>query len=304
VFCCLLAITLAAGASGVESREVAFQSAGYRLVGTLTLPARAPAAGVLIIPGSGPIDRNGSTPLAPQLPPVYRQWAQGLGEAGIAALRYDKRFLTHPEVDLPSFDQEAQIADAQSALAFLRSAPELAGKPVFVLGHSEGGTLAPIVAERSAGTAGVAIINTVHFPVDELLLAQLRAAPNVTPQKVDEVRQLLADVKRGSFPARGLLLGAGTRYWSQWIGYSTEAPATLVRLREAVLLVQSMNDETLPGGTLERNVAILASVTRRKQNAELHKLQGHDHFGMLPPGREPSSAFMHTLTTWLLARAK
>jgi hypothetical protein len=77
-----------AQAGEVKSREASFQSTEYRLEGTLTGPVgRSPVASVLIIPGSGPIDRDGSSKSAPSPPPLYRQWAERLGEAGFAVLR-------------------------------------------------------------------------------------------------------------------------------------------------------------------------------------------------------------------------
>ena len=256
-------------------------------------------AGVLIIPGSGPTDGDGASRVAPSIPAVYRRWAERLGEAGFAVLRYDKRFLTHPDLDLTSFDQDAQIADAQAAVARLRSAPGLASKPVFIVGHSEGGTLAPLVAERAGAIAGVAIVNSVQFAVDELVVAQLRALPDVPRSRVEEVRRLFAEVKAGSFPKGELLLGVGANYWAQWIVYSRRSTTTLSRLSTPLLLVQCLDDETLPGDTLTRNVTLLRGVASAKKNARLLELRGHDHFGVMPGERESSSVFMRALLDWL-----
>ena len=283
----LLAALLAAGSAGaaeLPSREVAFESGGYRLNGTLTLPGRL-LGGVLIIPGSGPTDRNGTSRIAPSIPPAYRQWAERLGEGGFGALRFDKRSVTYPDIDFRSFDQEAQIADAVSAVGFLRSVAELASKPIFIVGHSEGGTLAPIVAERSGAVAGVVVVNTVQFPVEG-----------------DD--PLFMQIKDGSFAKGGLLLGVGAAYWRQWIDYSSRSPATLSRLSMPLLLVQSLDDETLPGGTLARNVALLRTVVPNKKSAQLSELPGHDHFGMLRGGREPSTEFMRILLDWLRSEAR
>src|SRR5205807_2202962 len=73
----LLWPALALGA--VDSKDAAFLGQGYRLFGTLTVPA-APRAAVLIIPGTGPLDRDGSSKAAPQVPPVYKMWAERLGD--------------------------------------------------------------------------------------------------------------------------------------------------------------------------------------------------------------------------------
>jgi len=296
----LLSAGQSSGASGVETRETSFQSAGYRLLGTLTSPAHRPAfASVLIIPGSGPTDRNGVSRSTPSTPQVYRLWAERLSEAGFAVLRYDKRSLTHPDIDIPSFDQEAQIADALSAVAFLRSALNIAQKRVFIVGHSEGGTLAMVVAERMGNIAGLAVINSVQFPVDELIVAQLQANPTVPKGTVDEVKHLLMKIKDGSFPKRGLLLGAGAEYWTQWIRYSQHSRAMLSELSIPVLLVQCLADETLPGETLGRNLENLRAVVVANKYAQLRELRAHDHFGMLPGERDPSPEFTRILLDWL-----
>lgn len=287
----LLWPALALGAA--DSKDAAFLSQGYRLFGTLTVPAgSAPRAAVLIIPGTGPVDRDGSSKAAPQVPPVYKMWAERLGDAGIAALRYDKRYLTYTDIDAAILDQEAQIADAVAALRYLRT--QVPGKPVFVIGHSEGGMMAPLVAERTGAAAGVIVINAAQFPIDELVIEQVKAGG--APQDyVDGLTKVFARIKDGSFPPKGQLLGAGQNYWKQWIKYSTESTKTLSRSKVPVLLVQCMDDETLPGATLERNVKALRTV----QKAQLRLLKDHDHLGMALGSHEPSPEFMRTLIDWI-----
>jgi hypothetical protein len=295
--CWIFALWSSLALGGVDSKEAAFLSEGYRLFGTLSVPAGpAPRAAVLIIPGSGPVDRDGAIASSPTWPPVYRLWAERLGDAGIAALRYDKRYLTHTDLDIVTLDQEAQIADATAALRYLRA--QLPGKPVFLIGHSEGGMIAPLVAERSGAAAGVIVINAAQFPIDELVLAQVQAG-GAKQDYLDGLTQVFARIKDGSFPARGQLLGAGQDYWKQWIKYSTESPATLSRLKVPVLLIQCLEDETLPAPTLERNVKALRSVSK----AQLRLFKGHDHLGMVVGSHEPSPEFMRTLINWIHARS-
>jgi uncharacterized protein len=282
----------------VAARDVTFQSGGYRLEGTITTSEQRPAsASVLIIGGSGPIDRDGASRTA-STPPVYRWWAEGLGAAGFAVLRYDKRFLTFPAIDIAAFDQEAQIADALAALAFLRAAHE-AGRDVFIVGHSEGGTLAPVVATRAGAVAGVVVINTIVFPVDELLVAQLDSNPTVPKATVAEIGEQIEHIKAGSFPPSGLLLGAGASYWRQWIEYSSSAPARLAQLPMPLLLVQCLSDQTLPGRTLDRNLEILRATAARNRRAQLRELPAHDHFAMRPRDHGASPEFMEALIRWV-----
>jgi pimeloyl-ACP methyl ester carboxylesterase len=286
--------------AGTASRAVSFRSAGYGLEGTLTSPdGRAATAGVLIVGGSGPIDRDGVSRIAVSTPPIYRWWAEGLAAAGFTVFRYDKRFITHPSIEVASFDQEAQIADALAALSALRAAREAAGHPIFIIGHSEGGTLAPVVAARAGAVTGVVLINSVVFAVDDLLVAQLDANPAISKTVVTETRNRLDAVKDGSFPPDELLLGAGVSYWKQWIDYSTSAKARLSELGPALLLVQCSRDQTLPGATLGRNRATMREIAAKNPRARFQELAGHDHFALRPGERAASPELMGTLIGWL-----
>src|SRR5262245_41617678 len=281
-------------ASAAYARDVSFESAGYRLVGTLDEPAgRAARAGVLIIPGSGPINRDGIPRLAPDRPPIYKQWGEALARGGYVVLRYDKRPLTHPTIDYASFDEEAQIADALAALSFLRSQPR--GERVYLVGHSEGGNLAAEMARQTPGIVGVVVVNSAQFAIDELLLAQLRALPGLPAADLTAVQRELEMIKAGTYPKGRLLLGASGAYWRQWIMYSQRSPVTLAELKMPVLLVQSLDDETLPGDTLARNLEFLRAVTKTNRNAQLRELPGHDHSALRRGEPKVSAQFTRTL---------
>jgi len=245
------------------------------------------------------VDRDGFSSVAPTMPPIYRMWAKRFNRAGFATFRYDKRFLTHPDVDIPSFDQEDQIADAMSALKFLRSTPGVDKTRVFVLGHSEGGTLAPIVAERSDEVAGVIVINAVVFSVEDLLLAQVKSNPMAMQTTRSEVKRWLSQIRDGSFPPGGVLFGAGGGYWRQWIEYSSKAGSRLTRLSMPMLLVQCMSDGKFPESTLQRNLEVLRTVASRNPRAQLRELAGLDHLGFVVGRGEPAEVFMNTLIVWL-----
>ena len=123
---------------------------GVKLAGTLTLPAsKPPFAAVLLVHGSGCIDRDET--IGPNK--IFAQIANNLSNAGYAVLRYDKRSCGKSGGTFAVRDR--LIADARDALAFVRAQPEVDAKSVYVLGHSEGGELAPRQApgrHRADGT--------------------------------------------------------------------------------------------------------------------------------------------------------
>src|SRR5437764_4345122 len=84
----LAAAALAAGAPADSPIEAPGPLAPLK--GSLVMPAAGPSATILIIPGSGPTDRDGNSPLGISAAP-YRLLAQGLATKGVASVRIDKR---------------------------------------------------------------------------------------------------------------------------------------------------------------------------------------------------------------------
>lgn len=147
LICLWCALVLATTARSAE-REVRIPSGNVMLAGMLTTPngiARAPA--LLMIPGSGAVDRNGNGDgLKTDL---YRQLAQQLAQMGYVTLRYDKRgigasVLPKGEQDNISLTQAAQ--DAVSALHFLRQQAEVDPQRVGVLGYEDGALIGMALA--------------------------------------------------------------------------------------------------------------------------------------------------------------
>jgi dienelactone hydrolase len=132
-------------APAVKTRDVTFTAGAARLSGTLVLPAtpgRHP--GVLFLQGSGPEGRWAN-----------RYLAQKFAQAGIAALIYDKEGVGQSTGDWRKADFGRLADDAAAGIAFLRAQAEVDPARVGIYGHSQGGTIAPLVAERAGRIAFV-----------------------------------------------------------------------------------------------------------------------------------------------------
>jgi hypothetical protein len=131
-----------------REKEVTIQSKVV-LKGTLSLPEmrshKCPA--ILIIPGTGKLDRNGKVNAKLDVK-LYRQIAEYLTSIGFITLRYDKRGVAASEGDYLATGLWDLVDDAQAAVQFLKNLPEVDPKNVIVLGHSEGATLGTAVAAR------------------------------------------------------------------------------------------------------------------------------------------------------------
>ncbi|WP_274361837.1 alpha/beta hydrolase family protein [Paenibacillus thermotolerans] len=114
------------------------------LKGTLALPGetneRLPA--VLMIVGSGKIDRNGVVDKPKIDLRLYKQLAEFITGLGYITLRYDKRGVGGSEGEYLRTGMWDLVDDAKRAVQFLASRPEVDPNRIIVLGHSEGATLA------------------------------------------------------------------------------------------------------------------------------------------------------------------
>ncbi|MGE3172147.1 MAG: alpha/beta hydrolase family protein [Planctomycetota bacterium] len=117
--------------------------APIRLAGTLTLPeGPGPFPAAVLISGSGPQDRDET--LLGHKP--FLVLADDLTRHGFAVLRYDDRGTAKSTGDHATATSLDFADDARAAVRFLRARPEIDGDRVGLIGHSEGGLIAPIVA--------------------------------------------------------------------------------------------------------------------------------------------------------------
>jgi uncharacterized protein len=143
------------------------------LKGTLTLPpGKGPFPAVVMVSGSGPNNQDES--IGPNRP--FLDVAIGLAAKGIATLRYDKRTLDYPgSINRATFTPTQEyVPDALAAINLLEHEPAVDPHLIFVLGHSQGGTYAPLIAERAPQVAGVILLAAGAEPLGATLLRQVR----------------------------------------------------------------------------------------------------------------------------------
>jgi pimeloyl-ACP methyl ester carboxylesterase len=170
-------------------REVTFAGpGGLQLHGTLVLPSgtKGKVGGVLLLPGSGPSDRNGNQP--PQLvTDLLKQIAERLAAGGYASLRFDKRatrgYMSVWPKDIPAlndfFSWDNFVGDARAGLSFLQAQPEVNPKQTVIAGHSEGGIIAMQVAQNLEGKTGapaaLILLSSPGRPLGTVLTEQINA---------------------------------------------------------------------------------------------------------------------------------
>jgi pimeloyl-ACP methyl ester carboxylesterase len=142
------------------------EGAGIELAGTLTRPANAVTASpaVVLISGSGPQDRDqqmlGHRP--------FLVLADYLTRQGFAVLRFDDRgigksggtFLQATSLDFAS--------DVSAAVRYLQQRPDINKAQIGLIGHSEGGLIAPIVAQQQSGIGFLVLLAAPGLPGAEV----------------------------------------------------------------------------------------------------------------------------------------
>ncbi len=163
------------------------------LRGTYLAPEGAKAAAV-IVPGSGPTDRDGNNPLGVSAAP-YRLLAEALAERGIASVRIDKRGMFGSAGAIPDANAVTiadYAADVRAWAGELRARSGL--QCVFLLGHSEGALVASVAAGQSEGVCGLVLVSGMGRNMADVLSAQIEAA---VPQPAirDEVLGVLDELR-------------------------------------------------------------------------------------------------------------
>jgi dienelactone hydrolase len=234
-------------------REVTVGEGGTALPGTLTMPAAAPAAvpAAVLVHDWGPRDRDEST--GPNRP--FRDLAWGLASRGVAALRYEKRTKEHPPpLEGPASRltvEDETVADALSAAKLLRGTAGVDGRRVFLVGKGFGGTLAPMIAVRDRGIAGIVILGGPTRPLEDVLLSRmaylLRSGGTPAPGGDAQLERLRAQVARvkdrdlsEKTPSGDLPEGLPASYWLGLRGYNPAGEAA--GLNRPILVLQGGRD--------------------------------------------------------------
>jgi hypothetical protein len=175
--------------------EVSIPNGEVTLSGTLTLPEGAgPFPVVILVSGSGPQDRDET--LAPTIPiKPFFLIADHLTRNGIAVLRYDDRGVGQSTGQFDSATLEDFTSDAQAALDFLTTRPEIDQEHLGLLGHSEGGLVAAKLAASDSRLdfvitlAGPSVLGSeVLLLQNQLILENAGSQPEAVTIQLDYLR--------------------------------------------------------------------------------------------------------------------
>jgi len=194
----------------------------------LVPPATRPVPAVVLVQGAGVTDRDGT--IGPNRP--MADLAKGLAERGIASVRFDT----------PGKGSDAALA----ALREIAAARGVDAKRIFVVGHAEGATLVPRLAERASSVRGLVLLAAAARPVDERMIEQVRTgaallgdadAAELQVSHLTESFASVRDPKSGTDPK---ILDRPAAYWRDLL--SIDLPQSMRATKLPVLVLQGEND--------------------------------------------------------------
>ena len=317
-----------------RAEDVSFDSApGVRLAGTLTLPqGKGPFPAAILLNGSGPQDRDESF----MGHKAFMLLADALTRRGVAVLRTDDRGFGKSTGDFNAATGTDFVADAEAALAYLRGRREIEGKRIGLIGHSEGGIIAPLVAVADPQVAFVALLGAPGVTSRELLAAQREAVgrtAGLPPEAVaaneitwGRLEKALADAKdlaQGQADAAKVLVETGmpadtanatvrqiASPWYKWFIAYDPRP-TLAKLGAPVLAMNGDKDVQV---LAKQNLPAIREALKANPDVTIVEWPGLNHLFQTADTGAPveyarieetmAPAALDTLTGWVETRAK
>lgn len=165
---------------------------GVSLAATLTLPTGpGPHPAAILITGSGPQDRD-ETIFDHKL---FLVLADALTRRGVAVLRYDDRGVAGSTGDFGAATTADFATDARAALDWLAARPDIDAARIGLIGHSEGGTIAPLVVQDGGRAAWLILLAGTTVPGGDIIEAQahlIAQAAGATPDQLAQAGRLQA----------------------------------------------------------------------------------------------------------------
>ena len=281
---------------------------GLALTGTLTLPAprtgRVPA--VVTITGSGAQDRDERIPMVDGYRPFW-QIADTLARRGIATLRLDDRGVNGSDAGPPNATSADYAEDIRAALAYLQTRPEIDGTRLGLVGHSEGGMIAPMVAASDPSLKGIVLMAGPAYTGRRILAFQQRYAVDHAPS--------LTPAERGKALAQSDSAGREMAQHSAWLRFFLDYDPlpTAREVRVPVLILQGQTDQQVTPEQADTLAAAFRAGGDR--DVTVRKLPDTDHLFLADSSGNPagySSLRAHTvrpevlgtIADWLVAHLR
>lgn len=279
----------------IITKEVTFPGVGLELAGVITSPPddhkKHPA--FLIMPGSGPTDRDGN-----QLPnyrtDLLKEIGASLTESGYIVMRFDKRPVaryreqwpkTIAEIS-PFFSMENHLADVESAYNLLKSQPNVDPSRMVLAGHSEGGMFANALAAKLNPKA-ICLLAAPGRGMDVILREQLMAQINPLPESevktklISDLDRAIATSKASNTPATDLHPGLAGLFSPAnghiMHGYFNFDPITALKTYKGAVLIANGKSDIQINSERDAKPLYEAAMSRENKNVKLLLIPNTSH---------------------------
>jgi dipeptidyl aminopeptidase/acylaminoacyl peptidase len=279
---------------------------GQTLTGTLTLPIAGarPLPAVYLITGAGMQDRDNAGPDSPFRP--FRQIADTLSRRGLAVLRLDDRGVNGSTGSIDTMTTYERAIDTRAALAYLRTRSDIDSTRLALVGYSEGGLIAPIVAAEDRALRGIVLMATPGELGRKIIEWQRRT-------QIEEDVAIAPD-KRDSAYAASMQRFDTQNPQDRWSRFFEAYDPTRValRVRTPVLILHGSKDENIPPEDAQRLASAFRAggnlrVTVQVFDGLMHSFLDESHFddpsgAVTPAALELPDAVLGAISDWLVAR--
>src|SRR5262249_29939503 len=264
-----------------NDEKISIPGNGFVLAGTLSRPPTAAAQrlpAIVLVGGSGPTDRDSLVYGVP----ILGEIAGTLADAGFVVVRYDKRGIGQSGGRAEAATLADYAEDARAAVRFLADRKDVDPKRLAILGHSEGGLVALIAADREKRIDAVVLIATPGMRGSDVVLAQqqhaldrMKLSPEERQAKVDEqkkINQAIVSGDTASLPPAVRRIGQNGEVQSLFAA----DPAQLVKdVRQPILIVQGSLDTQVD----PKNADLLEALAKKRKNpaVDVVKVAGVNH---------------------------
>jgi uncharacterized protein len=290
------------------AEEVSFKGrGGITLGGTLTKPigAHGPLPAVVTITGSGQEDRDEYVPLAGGVR-LFRQVADTLSRVGIAVLRLDDRGYGASTGNFANSNTADFADDIRAGLTYLRSRPDIDAGRLALVGHSEGGIIAPMIAATDPALKAIAIFAGPADKMMDVILQQQKWVADHNPK--------LSQGQRDSVLAASRIALAPDRQFVPamkfWMAY--DPGPTARKVKASTLILQGATDRQVPVANAEKLASLIRSGGNKDVTVRLFPATDHlfledstgDFLDMYKhvKSNKVSPAILGALADWLVAK--
>jgi uncharacterized protein len=264
--------------------DVVIPAYGFNLAGTVTMPTQAAGRlrhpAVILVPGSGPVDREENVFGIP----IFTQLAGALAERGFLVVRYDKRGVGQSGGRAERATIQDYADDVLSVERWLEKRKDVDKRHIAVVGHSEGGAVALIAGSRRKEIASLVLIAAPGTRGSELILEQqshaldaMHAPESERAAKVDLQKRIQTAVITGvgleGLP-EDLRKVADTPWFKSLLLFD---PADVMEdVKQPILIIQGELDKQVQPHHAQK-LAELAGRRKKAPPAEVVLLPGVNH---------------------------